>query len=79
MVRLLLTSALAEAATMAASFNPTMVRLLQVAGGGTGGGAPVFQSHNGAIAANELVGRAQREGGFNPTMVRLLQVRSVPA
>ena len=59
-------------------FNPTMVRLL-----------PVvvfaclhqflFQSHNGAIAAQDANQWAVDQLGFNPTMVRLLRFGTVPA
>ena len=56
------------------SFNPTMVRLLL--------GEPrpllllamLFQSHNGAIAAEHAATKASIEIRFNPTMVRLLPV-----
>ena len=38
---------------------------------------PPFQSHNGAIAAENLGEKLPTNCGFNPTMVRLLHARKV--
>ena len=50
MVRLL-QSTYADYPTMSSSFNPTMVRLLHLCACSKLRNVPVFQSHNGAIAA----------------------------
>ena len=55
------------------TFNPTMVRLLPMFQVLVIGALTIFQSHNGAIAAErrrEIM--EQCEISFNPTMVRLL-------
>ena len=74
MVRLLRLKAMKVDAQLVA-FNPTMVRLLRGLIGKTAI-THCFQSHNGAIAARNLLKtleEAQRT--FNPTMVRLLQTK----
>ena len=50
-----------------------MVRLLPRRARITVRKEPKFQSHNGAIAAREVICNEQRLFGFNPTMVRLLR------
>jgi len=55
-------------------FNPTMVRLLLGLGQAFRQAFGLFQSHNGAIAADTLGRKARRFPCFNPTMVRLLQL-----
>ena len=54
------------------SFNPTMVRLLPAHPLRARKAKAVFQSHNGAIAAEGAERELLGEEGFNPTMVRLL-------
>ena len=54
-------------------FNPTMVRLLHHRVVGKPRTQHMFQSHNGAIAADAFVScPAPVRWSFNPTMVRLL-------
>jgi len=71
MVRLLL-QILRGYDTKYRSFNPTMVRLLPSKGLQQGRKPTMFQSHNGAIAAELLAKVPSIIPGFNPTMVRLL-------
>jgi len=57
------------------SFNPTMVRLLQIMSVTVISLLAEFQSHNGAIAADRgKVFSSRRVCCFNPTMVRLLPI-----
>jgi ribosomal protein L39E len=60
------------------SFNPTMVRLLR-SRPTTMSTCPLFQSHNGAIAAQSTYANyPTMNSSFNPTMVRLL-LRGCPS